>query len=304
MIINLLTKTFLLDKQNISKDIKTDIHPGYKFTGQKYPYENLASITTPENTLEAIATRIRRYREGSFYFISEDSNNIYGYWLPIYLYCLGFSLKRDIISIFRALVDHDALFKEELDNVFSIDVKTETKFPYIRENSTMTYKVVRHFLERYGDGEITFKDVIKEIPAEFFINMVGKNSIADEKFNYFRLYDIAAAYLKVRQYIFNSNQENNPVAKRVTNIFDSNNKLWFADFIIKFPELEDELKDLFREFDFNEYIPLFTKDMKIYIDLNTRMGYSAMGLFKYNKYLASYLKKINYEIPTKLGYKK
>ena len=92
--------------------------------------------------------------------------------------------------------------------------------------------------------------------------MVGKNSIADEKFNYFRLYDIAAAYYKVRQYIFNSNQENNPVAKRVTNIFDSNNKLWFADFIIKFPELEDELKDLFREFDFNEYIPLFTKDMK------------------------------------------
>ena len=29
-----------------------------------------------------------------------------------------------------------------------------------------------------------------------------------------------------------------------------------------------------------------------------------MGLFKYNKYLAKYIEKSGYEIPTKLGYKK
>ena len=147
MIINLLTKTFLLDKQNICKESKVSFHSGDKFTGQKDPYLNISSITTPDATLEAIFTRINRNREGSFYFIYDSTDNIYSYWFPIYLYCLGFSLKRDIISIFRAIVDHDTLFKDELDNVFSIDVKTETKFPYIRENSTMTYKVVRNFLK-------------------------------------------------------------------------------------------------------------------------------------------------------------
>ena len=134
--------------------------------------------------------------------------------------------------------------------------------------------------------------------------MVGKNTIADQKFNNFRIFDIAAAYLKVRQYLFNSNQENNLVAREVLDIFDNEHHMRFDDMLINNPELEDKLKKLFTEFDFIEYIPLFTHDMAEYISLDTRMGYSAMGLFKYNNDLAKYIKDIGYTIPTKLGCKK
>ena len=132
-------------------------------------------------------------------------------------------------------------------------------------------------------------------------NMIGKNKIADKKFNNFRVFDIIEALLKVRLYLFNTGRDKEKKARETFDIFDNNDKYRYDDLLYKYPEIEDNIKDLFKYYEFNEYLPLLNKDLNEYIKLNTKMGYSAMGLFKYNKYLSSYIQSINYKIPTTIG---
>ena len=155
--------------------------------------------------------------------------------------------------------------------------------------------------KQYEYKNIDNEELLNEIPAEYFINMIGKNKIADRKFNNFRIYDIIEALLKVRLYLFNTRRDKEKKARETFDIFDNNDKYNYKDLIIKYPEIEDNIKDLFEYYEFNEYIPLLNKNLNEYIKLNTKMGYSAMGLFKYNKYLSSYIQSINYKIPTIIG---
>ena len=305
MIINLFTKTFLLnDKETTSK--KDFVHKDSLFTGFDNPIENMYAMTSPDATMEAILARIKRRREGSFYFIEASRKNVYKYWLPLYFYCLGFT-NTDSTELYYLLYNilvHQVAFKKELHDIFGIYFGERTRLLWEYPHGLIKNSI-NDLVSRFGpEPKIVCEDYLREIPAEYFVNMVGKNIIADQKFNNFRIFDIAAAYLKVRQYIFNSNQENNKAAREVLDIFDNEHYMRFDDMLINNPELEDKLKKLFVEFDFLEYIPLFTHDMKEYISLDTRMGYSAMGLFKYNKALATYIEKIGYTIPTKLGRKK
>ena len=238
---------------------------------------------------------IKEKRVGSFFFIPLNIDDIYTIAIPLYLFLLN--LKPTKIY-FESILDHYDLFKNTIQRCYGFTNINEDRKNEMIDKSIEEYE---NLSKQYEYKNIDNEELLNEIPAEYFINMIGKNKIADKKFNNFRVFDIIEALLKVRLYLFNTGRDKEKKARETFDIFDNNDKYRYDDLLYKYPEIEDNIKDLFEYYEFNEYLPLLNRDLNEYIKLNTKMGYSAMGLFKYNKFLSSYIQSINYKIPTIIG---
>ena len=289
MIMNLFTKSFLIDIQDI-QSIKNSklitFNETTLISGQDYH---------PLDKVIDFLKVIKEKRVGSFFFIPLNIDDIYTIAIPLYLFSLN--LKPTKIY-FESILDHYDLFKDTIHQCYGFTNINENK------NNEMIDKSIEEYYnlsKQYEYKNIDNEELLNEIPAEYFINMIGKNKIADKKFNNFRIFDIIEALLKVRLYLFNTGRDKEKKARETFDIFDNNDKYRYDDLLYKYPEIKDNIKDLFEYYEFNEYLPLLNKDLNEYIKLNTKMGYSAMGLFKYNKFLSSYIQSINYKIPTTIG---
>lgn len=289
MIMNLFTQSFLIDIQDIQSIKNSELITFDKtilISGQDYH---------PLDKVIDFLKVIKEKRVGSFFFIPLNIDDIYTIAIPLYLFSLN--LKPTKIY-FESILDHYDLFKDTLQRCYGFTNINEDRKNEMIDKSIEEYE---NLSKQYDYKNIDDEKLLNEIPAEYFINMIGKNKIADKKFNNFRIYDIIEALLKVRLYLFNTRRDKEKKARETFDIFDNNDKYNYKDLIIKYPEIEDNIKDLFKYYEFNEYLPLLNKDLNEYIKLNTKMGYSAMGLFKYNKFLSSYIQSINYKIPTTIG---
>lgn len=289
MIMNLFTQSFLIDIQDIQSIKNSELitfDETILISGQDYH---------PLDKVIDFLKVIKEKRVGSFFFIPLNIDDIYTIAIPLYLFSLN--LKPTKIY-FEFILDHYDLFKDTLQRCYGFTNINEDRKNEMIDKSIEEYE---NLSKQYDYKNIDDEKLLNEIPAEYFINMIGKNKIADKKFNNFRIYDIIEALLKVRLYLFNTRRDKEKKARETFDIFDNNDKYNYKDLIIKYPEIEDNIKDLFKYYEFNEYLPLLNKDLNEYIKLNTKMGYSAMGLFKYNKFLSSYIQSINYKIPTTIG---
>lgn len=289
MIMNLFTQSFLIDIQDIQSIKNSELitfDETILISGQDYH---------PLDKVIDFLKVIKEKRVGSFFFIPLNIDDIYTIAIPLYLFSLN--LKPTKIY-FESILDHYDLFKDTLQRCYGFTNINEDRKNEMIDKSIEEYE---NLSNQYDYKNIDDEELLNEIPAEYFINMIGKNKIADKKFNNFRIYDIIEALLKVRLYLFNTRRDKEKKARETFDIFDNNDKYNYKDLIIKYPEIEDNIKDLFKYYEFNEYLPLLNKDLNEYIKLNTKMGYSAMGLFKYNKFLSSYIQSINYKIPTTIG---
>lgn len=289
MIMNLFTKSFLIDIQDIQSIKNSELitfNETILISGQDYH---------PLDKIIDFLKVIKEKRVGSFFFIPLNIDDIYNIAIPLYLFSLN--LKPTKIY-FESILDHYDLFKGMLHQCYGFTNINENKNNEMIDKSIEEYE---NLSKQYDYKNIDNEELLNEIPAEYFINMIGKNKIADKKFNNFRVFDIIEALLKVRLYLFNTGRDKEKKARETFDIFDNNDKYRYDDLLYKYPEIEDNIKDLFEYYEFNEYLPLLNKDLNEYIKLNTKMGYSAMGLFKYNKFLSSYIQSINYKIPTTIG---
>lgn len=290
MIMNLFTKSFLIDIQDIQSIKNLELYTLNEIiliSGQDYH---------PLDKVIDFLKVIKEKRIGSFFYIPTDIDDIFIKVIPLYLFSLNLKPTKEY---FESILDHYDLFKDILHKCYGITNTNEDKVKneLIVKSIEEYEEINKHYEYRNIDNE----ELLNEIPAEYFINMIGKNKIADKKFNNFRVFDIIEALLKVRLYLFNTGRDKEKKARETFDIFDNNDKYRYDDLLYKYPEIEDNIKDLFEYYDFNEYLPLLNRDLNEYIKLNTKMGYSAMGLFKYNKFLSSYIQSISYNIPTTIG---
>lgn len=289
MIMNLFTKSFLIDIQDIQSIKNSELitfNETILISGQDYH---------PLDKVIDFLKVIKEKRVGSFFFIPLNIDDIYIIAIPLYLFSLNLKPTK---TYFESILDHYDLFKDMLQRCYGFTNINEDRKNEMINKSIEEYE---NLSKQYDYKNIDNEELLNEIPAEYFINMIGKNKIADKKFNNFRVFDIIEALLKVRLYLFNTGRDKEKKARETFDIFDNNDKYRYDDLLYKYPEIEDNIKDLFKYYEFNEYLPLLNKDLNEYIKLNTKMGYSAMGLFKYNKYLSSYIQSINYKIPTTIG---
>ena len=290
MIMNLFTKSFLIDIKNIQSIKNLEL----------YNFNETILISAqdchPLEKIKDLLNIIKEKRIGSFFFIPIELDDIFNIIIPLYLFSLN--LKPDK-EYFESILNHFDLFKNILRQCYSITNIDEDKI-----KNDLIYRSIEEYddlSKQYEYINIDDEELLNEIPAEYFINMIGKNKIADKKFNNFRVFDIIEALMKVRLYLFNIGKDKEKKAKETFDIFDNNDKYRYDDLLYKYPEIEDSIKELFEYYEFTEYLPLLNKDLNEYIKLNTKMGYSAMGLFKYNKFLSTYIQNIGYKIPTTIG---
>lgn len=290
MIMNLFTKSFLIDIQDIQSIKNLEINTFNEtilMSGQDYH---------PLDKVIDILKVIKEKRVGSFFYIPTNIDDIFIKVIPLYLFLLNLKPTKEY---FESILDHNDLFKDIFYQCYGITNINKDKIKNeLIDKSIEEYKKLNKY---YDYKNIDNEELLNEIPAEYFINMIGKNKIADKKFNNFRVFDIIEALLKVRLYLFNTGRDKEKKARETFDIFDNNDKYRYDDLIYKYPEIEDNIKDLFEYYEFNEYLPLLNRNLNEYIKLNTKMGYSAIGLFKYNKFLSSYIQSINYKIPTIIG---
>lgn len=285
MIMNLFTKSFLIndgikniyDMNNISKNIE--------FDSELNPFESIINLS---NT-------IRENRTVSFYFIPFSIEKIYTEILAKYCFVINLEPSREY---FESIINHNKLFEDILNKTLGFkDINSDM----VDENIDKTIDRYFELKDQFEFMNLNSEDFLNEIPAEYYINMIGKNKIADKKFNNFRLFDIVIAIAKVWNYLYNSGRDKEEKARKVLRIFENNRKYRMDELLIKYPEIEESLKELFEYYGFNEFTKYLNKDLKEYIKLNSTMGYSSLSLYKYNKFLAEYIQKINYEIPTEVG---
>lgn len=289
MIMNLFTKSFLIDIQDIQSIKNSELYTFNEtilISGQDYH---------PLDKIIDFLKVIKEKRIGSFFYIPGDIEDIYTIIIPLYLFSLNLKPTKEY---FESILDHYDLFKDILHQCYGFTNVNEDRKNEMINKSIEEYENIS---KQYEYKNIDNEELLNELPAEYFINMIGKNKIADKKFNNFRVFDIIEALLKVRLYLFNTGRDKEKKAKETFDIFDNNDKYRYDDLLYKYPEIEDNIKDLFEYYEFNEYLPLLNRELNEYIKLNTKMGYSAMGLFKYNKFLSSYIQSINYKIPTTIG---
>lgn len=289
MIMNLFTKSFLIDIQDIQSIKNSELitfNETVLISGQDYH---------PLDKIIDFLKVIKEKRVGSFFYIPGDIDDIYTIIIPLYLFSLNLKPTKEY---FESILDHYDLFKDILHKCYGFTNVNKDRKNEMINKSIEEYE---NLSKQYEYKKIDNEELLNELPAEYFINMIGKNKIADNKFNNFRVFDIIEALLKVRLYLFNTGRDKEKKARETFDIFDNNDKYRYDDLLYKYPEIENNIKDLFEYYEFNEYLPLLNKDLNEYIKLNTKMGYSAMGLFKYNKYLSNYIQSINYKIPTTIG---
>lgn len=290
MIMNLFTKSFLIDIHDIQSIKNSEINTlneSILISGQDcHPLDKVI------NFLKVVKEK----RVGSFFFIPVNIDDIFTEVIPLYLFSLNLKPSKEY---FESILDHYDLFKDILHQCYGITDTNEDRT--VNELIDKSKEEYENISKQYEYKNIDNEELLNEIPAEYFINMIGKNKIADKKFNNFRVFDIIEALLKVRLYLFNTGRDKEKKARETFDIFDNNDKYRYDDLLYKYPEIEDNIKDLFKYYEFNEYFPLLNRNLNEYIKLNTKMGYSAMGLFKYNKFLSSYIQSINYKIPTTIG---
>jgi hypothetical protein len=113
--------------------------------------------------------------------------------------------------------------------------------------------------------------------------MVNISKIAHDKFNFFRVGDIIAEILKLG--IRQSNEGKSEIVELLKMIYNNHPRMKLRTILLFHPEVELEIKNVFENNGLD--LALFTDNLVEYIDLNTCMGYSRMGLFKYNKFLAN-----------------
>lgn len=293
MIINLFTKTFLIDDSSLKNSTnEIQFHDGKDFI--EYNIYRDQSYHPSDALYDTFLKIKSNYDSSSFYFINDSKDNILKYWLPLYFYTLDIYPEKELMDI---IYNHSYKFNSVLFGylgIYNQKDKIEDNDLHIIQDIVSGYKM------NYEDKEITNEDLLRAIPAEYFINMIDDNSIAYEKYNNFRIFDIIEALRKVRYYIFNSGLDD--TKEEVFRILDNCKKI-YDDMIKQYPLLEDMIKKLFKKYNFDDYIPLLTKDMNEYLELNTKMGYSSFSVFKYNKDLANYIKSTGYTIPTEIGRK-
>lgn len=289
MIMNLFTKSFLIDIQDILQsklEIVTFDETILISGSEQHPLDKV---------IDFLKT-IKEERVGSFFFIPLNIDDIFKEVIPLYLFSLNLKPTKEY---FESILDHYDLFKDMIHQCYGFTNVNEDRIK--KELINKSIEEFENLNKYYEYKKIDNEELLNELPAEYFINMIGKNKIADKKFNNFRVFDIIEALLKVRLYLFNTGRDKEKKARETFDIFDNNDKYRYDDLLYKYPEIEDNIKDLFEYYEFNEYLPLLNRDLNEYIKLNTKMGYSAMGLFKYNKFLSSYIQSINYKIPTTIG---
>ena len=192
---NLFTKSFLIDIQDIQSIKNSELITFNETTlisGQDYH---------PLDKVIDFLKVIKEKRVGSFFFIPLNIDDIYTIAIPLYLFSLN--LKPTKIY-FESILDYYDLFKDMLHQCYG--------FTNIKENrkNEMINKSIEEYenlSKQYEYKNIDNEELLNEIPAEYFINMIGKNKIADKKFNNFRVFDIIEALLKVRLYLFNTRRD-------------------------------------------------------------------------------------------------
>lgn len=299
MIINLFSNVYLFDIRHIQYcDYKQQLPhiDGCKITGYDYTaYKKIKNITRPDSTLQAILSRIYNNISKSDMFISEEDNNIYGFWLPIYFYCLRIS---DPSNIMKCCIKHYEEYKKQLFHEYGLLNK---KIFYYKDLNP-TKELIEYFNVVYKKNKILYKDLLYKIPIEYFINMIDNNSIAKYRYNRFKCSLIERAYNHVKDKIaFKADKEDINVLEMYDQFKDY---MFGTDMkILEYNGLAKPLINIFEKYGYEQYISLIEKENIFDLDMNN-FNYTLSDKFAYNKYLADYIKSSGYIIPTNIGYKK
>ena len=285
MIMNLFTKSFLVNDEIKNIYDMNIISKNIEFNLELNPFESIIDLST----------KIKENRTVSFYFIPFSVEKIYTEILPRYCFTIDLEPSKEY---FDSIINHNKLFEDILNKTLGFKNINSDIIP---ENIVQIINRFYRIKNQFEFIKIESEELLNEIPAEYFINMIGQNQIADKKFNNFRLFDIVIAITKVWNYLYNSGRNKEKQARKVLRVFENNQRYRTDELLIKYPELEESLKELFEYYGFNEFIPYLNRDLKEYVKLNSTMGYSSLSLYKYNKFLAEYIQKINYKIPTEVG---
>ena len=300
MIINLFTNAYLFDIRHIEYyNYKQQLShiDGSRLTGYDYTaYKKIKNITRPDSTLQAIISRIYNNIVNHSMFISEENDNIYGFWLPIYFYCLGIE---DPSNIMKCYIKHYEEYRKQLFHEYGI----LNKRIFYYKDLEPTKELIEYFDIIYKKNVVIYKDLLYKLPIEYFVNMIDDNSIAKYRYNRFKCDIIEKIYNHVRNNnVFKIDKED----INILGMYDQ-----FRDYIfgigMKIIEykygLGKPLIDILEKYGYEKYIPFIEEDNIFNLDIDS-IPKTLLEGFGYNKYLAEYIKKTGYTIPTNIGYKK
>lgn len=276
MIINLFTRIFLAsDTMKRSNE-------------DKFKYINLSSLklnykASNNRLFFSLCNKLIKIEKNthSYIFLIATPKE-FKYIMSRYCSMLNLTYKE-----YSKMIEHYNLFKEEWCKLgeFDNDETYQSEFINKKSEYKLDYKWV-FLTER----------LLKYIPAEYFVNNAYKEPVGYDKYNAFRIYDIIDELLHLELEIYNSGKE---LPLIIANL-RKNNREELKNVIENNPSIEVELIPIFKEYGYNYKLlresDYHEYDMDDYIALNTKMGYSALNLFKYNKLLANELKKEKYHI--------
>ena len=282
MIFNLFAKIFLIE-ENLVKNAAPSNIIKEKSISNKIDYSR-----TVNEIVNDFYKYTKEYKvDPSYNFFYGSTNDFFNKWILYYLLFLNI---RPTEELFKQIYLYYKEFADNFKEMMKIDYPTISSIT--KSDIDNLNKRYLDLYNKYGDNKIDDIEVFKSIPAEFMVNIIGSNKVADEKFNRFRIFDIMLVYQRLRFYLFTSNIKPDD---QIIKTLDRENEFRFDDLLLKYPEVEDELKHLFIKYGFDKWVFLFDKDLRKYQKANTVMGYQSASIVKYNKYLAKYIESIGYK---------
>ena len=300
MIMNLFTKAFLVIEGSLQKNEKTNIKA----------IDDCIKSTFKE-TFVTVFNEANNMEKSSFKFLTVKTIEDYEKIIRSYF---GYLHIKNPVEVITKISEHNSMFWrvwEMCGIAYTPNIVITTYLQDRFEKEPIEFFDVND--NDYGFIELNSR-IENSIPAEYmindFINM--KSNISTSKFLSFLKYDLGYGLLKELL-----RAKNDGSLKEIHNRWDeifkeSSPPVKFNIYSILYELLDDPVDDnLYEELIklLKEKVFIGNKDIDIifitildniemdtkekrekYLDLNTTMGYSAMGLFKYNKLLANYIR--------------
>lgn len=304
MIVNLFTRTFL-------------VSPNILYSNRDFvKYINLEDIRIPKSLdpYEYFKQLLEKVKfDQSYIFLVPGGQKQFFRILAKYCALLQITEPNMINAMFDWFNNNSDLWIYRMHE-FRKDYKSNY---YMLQARLSMYKTLNDYLSKYKDydKDISYdkdKWLLDAIPAEFYVNSNNDNKYKENKFRSFLVYEIMEIMFLYSNACFSANIDLPKEYMDIQKEAISKNIELKECIMDKYPgdelfEFCKELKLYIQNNPINGRIMddrgvLSTTSIEEYIDNDkSTRGYSAINIFKYNKYLAKAVKECKYYLPIKLN---
>lgn len=287
MLINLFTKVFLTSSNTHITNKGGQFNP---IILSEKDLDNDGPVKTIHKIMKNIDNKYLKY---SFNIIVPENTEACYKLVAWYLWYIGIY---DIVKakeLTTIYTEHYKILKDQWSNILTPDDKNDL---YCLVNGSIMDLIfyMDKCEDKFTDPGIRI-DSLPYIPSEYLFNCIDDEYIGDivrDKMEAFRAYDILNA-LTTLMYKKSLEEENTAdIFRSVQNFYALNPLATFKEIAVT-DSGKDSLKSIFEKYGEQDIITnLIDTDTLSYFKYaidNTNMGYSDLGLFKFNKLLAKYV---------------